>query len=125
MQDIFYDPAADILSQGNLITAAHLAAAADLFGPGAPFECGAPNDFGFSVFCGDEAPGALIGGDDVFFGWTCNQDPIPVSGDRFRTHWALFDDGDPANDFQALPQFANDPLGGTDTQMLARLRSSI
>ncbi len=47
--------------------------------------------------------------------WNCVAAPVPLVDPQFvSTFWVMFDDGDPTTGFQALPQFANDVLGGTD-----------
>ena len=82
--------------------------------PGADgiFVCGQTTEAtGASVVCG----GGLGAGAHVVV-WNSLAAPVPVDdGGSVRTYWTMFADQNPADDFQALPQFANDVLGASDT----------
>ena len=82
--------------------------------PGADglFACGQTTAAtGATVVCG-RGPGA---GAHVIV-WNSLAAPVPVDDpETVRTYWTMFADSDPNNDFEALPQFANDVLGASDT----------
>ena len=66
-----------------------------------------------AVICGGDAPAAgeyLVVSNGIG-GGVLLDDPLQV-----RTYWVMLASDDHADDFQALPQFANDVLGGSDVQ---------
>jgi hypothetical protein len=104
-----YDPTVDIWTWGAGSIELAEATARELFGPDGAFPCGSLDPV---VVCGagGVGPGAYL------LVWSEVLDPIPLDdSDYERTFWALFQDGDPANDWAALPQFANDVLDASDT----------
>ena len=104
-----YDPTVDISTWGAGSIDLAEATARELFGPDGAFPCGSLDPV---VACGAESvgPGAFL------LVWSEVLDPVPLDDAAFeRTFWALFQDGDPANDWEALPQFANDVLDASDT----------
>ena len=104
-----YDPTIDIRSWGVGVVELAEATARGLFGPGGAFPCGAADPV---VACG--ADGVSAG--SYLLVWIALLDPVPLDDAEFvRSYWAVFQDGDPGNDWVALPQFANDVLDGSDT----------
>ncbi|MCY4112766.1 MAG: hypothetical protein OXG33_02345 [Chloroflexi bacterium] len=104
-----FDPTVDIWNWGAGRIELAEATARELFGPDGEFPCGSLDPV---VACGADgvAPG------DYLLIWSEMLEPVPLDDAAFiRTFWALFQDGDPANDWEALPQFANDVLDGSDT----------
>lgn len=104
-----YDPTVDIWNWGAGRIELAEATAAELFGPDGAFPCGSLDPV---VACGANG----VGPGTYLLIWSEVLDPVPLDDAAFvRTFWALFQDGDPANDWEALPQFANDVLDGSDT----------
>ncbi len=104
-----YDPTIDIRSWGAGVVELAEATARGLFGPEGAFPCGAADPV---VACG--ADGVSAG--SYLLVWIALLDPVPLDDAEFvRSYWAVFEDGDPSNDWVALPQFANDVLDGSDT----------
>ena len=104
-----YDPTVDIWNWGAGRIELAEAAARELFGPDGAFPCGSLDPV---VVC--DADGVAAG--SYLLVWSEVLDPVPLDDPAYvRTFWALFQDGDPANDWVALPQFANDVLDGSDT----------
>ncbi len=104
-----YDPTVDIWNWGAGRIELAEATAAELFGPDGAFPCGSLDPV---VACGADG----VGPGTYLLIWSEVLDPVPLDDAAFvRTFWALFQDGDPANDWEALPQFANDVLDGSDT----------
>ena len=104
-----YDPTIDIRTWGAAVVELAEATARELFGPEGAFHCGAADPV---VACG--ADGVSAG--SYLLVWIALLEPVPLDDAGFvRSYWAVFQDGDPANDFVALPQFANDVLDGSDT----------
>ena len=104
-----YDPTVDIRTWGAGRIELAEATARELFGPDGAFPCGSLDPV---VVCDADglAPGSYL------LVWSELLDPVPVDDPAYvRTFWALFQDGDPANDWVALPQFANDVLDGSDS----------
>ncbi len=89
---------------------------------GGAFTCDEPSPGDdFLVLCGSNAPAP---GTHVAV-WNCLTAPVPLNDpSTVRTYWTMFQDGDPANDFKALPRFANDVLGDTDTQYWVEWRDA-
>ena len=104
-----HDPTVDIWNWGAGRIELAEATAAELFGADGEFPCGSVDPV---VACGADG----VGPGDYLLIWSEMLDPVPLDDAAFvRTFWALFQDGDPANDWEALPQFANDVLDGSDT----------
>ena len=104
-----YDPTVDIWNWGAGRIELAQATARELFGPDGAFPCGSLDPV---VACGADG----VGPGTYLLIWSEVLDPVPLDDPAYvRTFWALFQDGDPANDFVALPQFANDVLDGSDT----------
>ncbi len=104
-----YDPTVDIWNWGVGEIELAEATARELFGPDGAVPCGSLDPV---VVCGADGVGAGA----YLLVWSEVLDPIPLDDPAFdRTYWALFQDGDPANDWEALPQFANDVLDGSDS----------
>ena len=104
-----YDPTIDIRSWGAGVVELAEATARELFGPEGAFPCGAADPV---VACG--ADGVSAG--SYLLVWIALLEPVPLDDAGFvRSYWAVFEDGDPSNDWVALPQFANDVLDGSDT----------
>ena len=104
-----YDPTIDIRSWGAGVVELAEATARGLFGPDGAFPCGAADPV---VACG--ADGVSAG--SYLLVWIALLEPVPLDDAGFvRSYWAVFEDGDPSNDWVALPQFANDVLDGSDT----------
>ena len=120
--DLFHgDPTISPVRQDNTVDTRHwgaglLVPGTDPIGeiPGANgvFACGQTTvDTGATVVCG----GGLAAGPHVIV-WNTLAAPVPVdAAESVRTYWTMFADPDPGNDFQALPRFANDVLGASDT----------
>lgn len=104
-----HDPTVDIWNWGAGRIELAEATARELFGPDGEFPCGSLEPV---VACGANG----VGPGDYLLIWSEMLDPVPLDDPAYvRSFWALFQDGDPANDFVALPQFANDVLDGSDT----------
>ena len=104
-----YDPTVDILTWGAGEIKLAEATARELFGPDGAFPCGSPDPV---VACGADG----VGPGTYLLIWSEMLDPIPLEDPAYvRSFWAVFQDGDPSNDWVALPQFANDVLDGSDT----------
>lgn len=104
-----HDPTVDIWNWGAGRIELAEATARELFGPDGEFPCGSLDPV---VACGADG----VGPGDYLLIWSEMLDPVPLDDPVYvRTFWALFQDGDPANDWEALPQFANDVLDGSDT----------
>ena len=104
-----YDPTIDIRTWGAAVVELAEATARELFGPDGAFPCGAADPV---VACG--ADGVSAG--SYLLVWIALREPVPLDDAGFvRSYWAVFEDGDPSNDWVALPQFANDVLDGSDT----------
>ncbi len=104
-----YDPTVDIWTWGAGNIELAEATARELFGPDGAFPCGSTDPV---VACGADG----VGPGTYLLVWSEVVDPVPLDDAAYiRTFWALFQDGDPANDWEALPQFANDVLDGSDT----------
>ncbi|MCY3914246.1 MAG: hypothetical protein OXG43_13525 [Chloroflexi bacterium] len=104
-----YDPTVDIWNWGAGRIELAEATAGALFGPNGEFPCGSVDPV---VACGADA----VGPGDYLLIWSEMLDPVPLDDAAYvRTFWSLLQDGDPANDWEALPQFANDVLDGSDT----------
>ncbi|MCY3782380.1 MAG: hypothetical protein OXG79_01175 [Chloroflexi bacterium] len=104
-----HDPTVDIWNWGAGRIELAEATAGQLFGPDGEFPCGSLDPV---VACGADglAPGTYL------LVWSEVLDPVPLDDPAYvRTFWTLLQDGDPANDWEALPQFANDVLDGSDT----------
>ena len=104
-----YDPTVDIWTWGAGSIELAEATARELFGLDGAFPCGSLDPV---VACGVDGvdPGTYL------LIWIEVLDPVPLDDAAYvRTFWAVFQDGDPANDFVALAQFANDVLDGSDT----------
>ena len=104
-----YDPTVDIWNWGAGRIELAATTARELFGPNGELPCGSLEPV---VACGANGvdPGTYL------LVWSEMLDPVPLDDPAYvRTFWALFQDGDPANDWVALPPFANDVLGGSDT----------
>ena len=66
---------------------------------------------GPTVICGPDEPEPAL----YRVVWMALADVVPLIDEELvRTYGVMFQDGDPANDFKALPQFANDVLGDAD-----------
>ncbi len=87
---------------------------AELFGPDGILACGREASFvAPAVICSGETPSAgeyLVVTNRIDAGV-----PLDDPG-QVRTFWVMLASDDHADDFQALPQFANDVLGGSDVQ---------
>ena len=104
-----FDPAVDIWSWGAGSIELAETTARDLFGPDGELPCGSLEPV---VACGANG----VGPGTYLLIWSEVLHPVPLDDSAYvRTFWALFQDGDPANDFEALPQFANTVLDGSDT----------
>ncbi|MCY4112765.1 MAG: hypothetical protein OXG33_02340 [Chloroflexi bacterium] len=104
-----YDPTVDIWNWGAGSIELAEATADELFGPDGAFPCGSLDPV---VACGADG----VGPGTYLLIWSEMLDPVPLDDAAYvRTFWALFQDGDPANDWEALPQFANDVLDGSDS----------
>ena len=104
-----YDPTVDIWNWGVGEIELAEATARELFGPDGAFPCGSVDPV---VVCGAD----VVGAGSYLLVWTTLLEPIPLDDVGYvRSYWAVFQDGDPGNDFVALPQFANDVLDGSDT----------
>ena len=104
-----YDPTIDIRSWGAGVVELAEATARGLFGPEGAFPCGAADPV---MACG--ADGVSAG--SYLLVWIALLEPVPLDDAGFvRSYWAVFEDGDPSNDWVALPQFPNDVLDGSDT----------
>ena len=104
-----HDPTVDIWNWGAGRIELAEATAGELFGPDGEFPCGSLDPV---VACGADG----VGAGDYLLIWSEMLDPVPLDDAAFvRTFWTLFQDGDPANDWEALPQFANDVLHASDT----------
>lgn len=104
-----YDPTVDIWTWGAGSIELAEATARELFGPDGAFPCGSTDPV---VACGADG----VGPGTYLLVWSEVVDPVPLDDAAYiRTFWALFQDGDPANDWVALPQFANDVLDASDT----------
>lgn len=82
--------------------------ARELFGPDGALACGPANP---AVVCGgtEVAPGQYL------VVWLALVDEFRLDDDSlFRTFWAVFDDGDPANDPPRLPMISRDVLESAD-----------
>ncbi len=92
---------------------------AALIGPSGLLACGASPAPGTLIVCGDQPPQPGV----YVAVWNGLGAPVPIDDQAFvRTYWVMFEDGDPANNFVALPQFANDVLGNSDVQFWLELR---
>ena len=81
-------------------------------GPGGALACGTA-EAGLTVVCAGQEPVP----DEYVVVFATYRDNVPTADAlNVRTYWVMFEDGDPANDFKALPQFANDVLGDSDRQ---------
>ena len=104
-----YDSTVDIWNWGAGSIELAEATARELFGPDGAFPCGSVDPV---VACGADS----IGPGPYLLVWSEVLDPVPLDDAAYvRTFWALFQDGDPANDWEALPQFANDVLDASDS----------
>ena len=86
----------------------------ELFGPTGILACGREASIlAPAVICGGSAPapGEYLVVTSQIGGGVPLDDPLQV-----RTYWVMLASDDHADDFQALPQFANDVLGGSDVQ---------
>ena len=82
--------------------------ARELFGPDGALACGPKNP---AVVCGatEVSPGQYL------VVWMTLVDEFRLDDDSlFRTFWAVFDDGDPANDPPLLPMISRDVLESAD-----------
>ena len=82
--------------------------ARELFGPDGTLSCGPANP---GVVCGatEVAPGQYL------VVWMALVDELrPDDDSHFHTFWAVFDDGDPANDPPQLPMISRDVLESAD-----------
>ena len=107
--EVRHDPTVDIWTWGAGRIELAEATARELFGPDGAFPCGSLDPV---VACGANG----VGPGTYLLIWIEVLDPVPLDDAAYvRTFWTLFQDGDPANDFVALPRFANDVLDGSDT----------
>ena len=104
-----YDPTIDIRTWGAAVVELAEATARELFGPDGAFPCGSADPV---VACGVDG----VSAGSYLLVWIALREPVPLDDAGFvRSYWAVFEDGDPSNDWVALPQFANDVLDGSDT----------
>ena len=104
-----FDPTIDIRRWGVGVVELADPTARELFGPDGAFPCGSADPV---VACG--ADGVSAG--SYLLVWIALLEPVPLDDAEFvRSYWAVFQDGDPGNDWVALPQFPNDVLDGSDT----------
>ena len=104
-----FDPTIDIRRWGVGVVELADSTSRELFGPDGAFPCGSADPV---VACG--ADGVSAG--SYLLVWIALLEPVPLDDAGFvRSYWAVFEDGDPSNDWVALPQFANDVLDGSDT----------
>ncbi len=104
-----YDPTVDIRHWGAGLFELADATARELFGPEGEFPCGSGN---LGVACGADS----VSAGSYLLVWIQLLEPVPLNDAGYvRSFWVVFQDGDPANDFVALPQFANDVLDGSDS----------
>ena len=81
-------------------------------GPGGALACGTA-EADLTIVCAGQEPLP----DEYIVVFATYRDDVPTADAlNVRTYWVMFEDGDPANDFKALPQFANDVLGDSDRQ---------
>lgn len=107
-----HDPKMDIWSWGVGRVELAQDTARALFGPDGAFPCGSFEPLDPVVACG--ADGVSPG--DYLVIWIEVLNTIVIFDPRYvRTFWALFQDGDPANDWEARPHFAGDVLDGSDS----------
>ena len=103
------DPTIDIRRWGVGVVELADPTSRELFGPDGAFPCGSPDPV---VACGADG----LGAGSYLLVWIALLESVPLDDAEFvRSYWTVFQDGDPANDFVALPQFANDVLDGSDT----------
>ncbi|MCY3782381.1 MAG: hypothetical protein OXG79_01180 [Chloroflexi bacterium] len=102
------DSTIDIDTWGAGVVDLSNSGARELFGPDGALACGPANP---AVVCGgtEVAPGQYL------VVWMALVDEFRLDDDSlFRTFWAVFDDGDPANDPPRLPMISRDVLESAD-----------
>ncbi len=103
------DPTIDIRRWGVGVVELADPTSRELFGPDGAFPCGSADPV---VACGADG----LGAGSYLLVWIALLESVPLDDAEFvRSYWAVFEDGDPSNDWVALPQFANDVLDGSDT----------